>query len=40
MAKFRGCFAKLIKCNGPNKRFKLVPLVYSLDRNHLEPQNK
>ena len=31
--------AKLNKCKGPNKCFKLVPWVYSLDRNHLEPQN-
>ena len=32
--------AKFNKCNGPDKRFKVVPLAYLLDRNHLEPQNK
>ena len=33
-----GVLAKLNKCNGPDKRFKLVPSAYSLDRNHLEAQ--
>ena len=32
--------AKFNKCNGPDKGFKVVPLAYLLDRNHLQPQNK
>ena len=32
--------AKFKKCNGTDKHFKLVPLAYSLNRNHLEAQNK
>ena len=36
IAKLRG----FNKCNGPDKRFKLVSLAYFLDRNQLRPQNK
>ena len=40
-AKTKGtALAKLKKCNGIDKHLKLVPLAYSLDRNHLEAQNK
>ena len=35
-----GVLAKFKKCNRPDKRFELGPLVYLLDRNHLKHQNE
>ena len=32
--------AKLDKCNGPEKRFNKVPLMFCLYRNYLEPGNR
>ena len=37
---YGGVLAKFNKRNGPDKRFKLVPSAYLLERNHFEPQNK
>ena len=31
-------FLKSFFCNMPDERFKLVPLAYLLDRNHLKPK--